>query len=168
MNTRFDYIYYIQIFHVLSLHGLLRTRVIPLGQLHGAMLIQMLVHVEAVPQQMRLVAPALSQALKLCLVEVVFENWYVVGVGALLDDDAGTLLGREATDIGETLLGDDDVEVMLGLIDMSAHGNNAGYTSWIGLSRTRRGCVHDGVLGRTKEVGGPTETIEHAATHDTC
>ena len=91
------------------------------------------VHVEAVPQQVRLVAPALPQTLKLSLVEVVFEDRNVVGVSALLDDDAGTLLGGQTANIGKTLLGDDDVEVVLGLVDVSAHGDDAGDTGGVCL-----------------------------------
>ena len=62
-----------------------------------------------------LMAPALFQALKLSSVKVVLQDGLVVWVGALLDDDARALLGAQTTDVGETLLGDDDVEIVLGL-----------------------------------------------------
>ena len=52
---------------------------------------------------MRLMAHTLSQTLELGAVEVVRQDGVVVGVGALLDDDAGTLAGGEAADVGKTL-----------------------------------------------------------------
>jgi len=93
------------------------------------MLVEVLVHVERVPEpemklawfmyyggtcgrhlQVRLVAPALTQALELGAVEVVGQDGLVVGVGALLDDLAGTLAGRHASDIGETNFGNDHID----------------------------------------------------------
>lgn len=121
--------------------------IVPLRQLHRPMLIQMLVHVEAVPEQMRLVTPAPPQALELSLVEVVLEDRHVVWMRALFDDDACALTGRQATNISETLLCDDDVEVVLCLVNVRAHGYDAGYACGVGLGGTRRGRVHDGVFG---------------------
>lgn len=72
-------------------HAGLSTRVVPLGQLHSAVLVQVLVHIIGVPQQMRLVSPSLPQALELGLVEVVLENGLVIRVSALVNDDPGTL-----------------------------------------------------------------------------
>lgn len=43
----------------------------PLGQLHRAVLFEMLVHIESVIEQMRLVSCAFPQALKLRLLKVV-------------------------------------------------------------------------------------------------
>lgn len=60
-------------------------------------------HLEGLEEEVRLVAHALLDALVLGAVVVVLEDGLVVGVRALLDDDAGTLTGRETTDIGETL-----------------------------------------------------------------
>ena len=54
---------------------------------------------------------------------------------------------------------------MLGLVDVCAHGNDAGDTGRVGLRGTCGGGVHDGVLGVAEEVGGATETVQHAAAH---
>jgi len=43
----------------------------PTANLHGPSIVELLVHLERVPQQVRLVAPALLQALVLGTVEVV-------------------------------------------------------------------------------------------------
>jgi hypothetical protein len=61
-------------------------------------------------QKMRLVAPALTQALELGTVEVVGQDRLVVGVGTLLDDLTGTLARRHAGNIGETDFGDNHVD----------------------------------------------------------
>jgi hypothetical protein len=66
---------------------------IPLGDLHRAVLVEVLVHVKGVPQQVRLVAPALAQALELGAVQVVSQDGLIVGVRALFDDLAGALAG---------------------------------------------------------------------------
>lgn len=48
-------------------------------------------------------AHALAQTLELRPVQIIRQDGVVVGVRALLDDDAGALAGREAADVGETL-----------------------------------------------------------------
>ena len=88
-----------------------RPSCIPLGNLHGAVLVEVLVHVECVPQKVRLVAPALAQTLKLRAVEVVGQDGLVVGVGALLDDLAGALARRHAGDVGEADFGNNHVNL---------------------------------------------------------
>ena len=89
------------------------------------MFVQMPVHIEAVPQQVRLMAPSLPQTLKLRLVEVVLQNRNVVGVRALLDNNPGTLPGRQPAHISKALLSHNNVEVMLRLVNVGAHGHNA-------------------------------------------
>lgn len=75
----------------------------PRVDLHGALLRKVLVHLESLEQHVRLVAHALPQILELGAVEVVCQDGVVVGVGALLDDDAGALTGGETADVGKTL-----------------------------------------------------------------
>ena len=106
----------------------------------------MLVHIEAVPQQVRLVTPSLFQALKFRLVKVIFQDRLIIGVRTLLDDDTGALTRRESAYISEALFGDNNVKVVLCLIDVRAHGHDAGNTSWVGLRRARGRCVHDRVF----------------------
>lgn len=77
---------------------------LPRVDLHGALLGQVLVHLEGLEEEVRLVAHALLQALELGAVEVVLEDGLVVGVGTLLDDHAGTLAGGETADVGKTLV----------------------------------------------------------------
>jgi hypothetical protein len=99
------------------------------------------------------VPPSLSQALKLGLVEVVLENGLVVRVSALVNDNPGTLARRHAADVGETLLGNDNVEIMLGLVDVCDLGQIAGYSGGIVLGGAGGGCVHDRVFGGAQEIG---------------
>lgn len=123
-------------------------------------------HIERVEEKVGLVAHTLAEALELGLLEVGLEDGLVDVVGALVNDDAGALAGAEATDIGETVLGDDDVEIVLGLVDVGAHGDDARNTVGVGLGGTGGGGVHDGVLGVAEEISGTTETVEHAGAHD--
>lgn len=73
---------------------------VPILNLHTAIVVELLVHLERVPQHVRLVAPSLLQAFVLGSVKVVLQDWLVVGMGALLDDEASTFAGREASDVG--------------------------------------------------------------------
>lgn len=121
-------------------------------------------HLECLRKQMGLVTHALPETLELGPIEVVRQDGLVVGVGTLLDNHAGAFAGREATDVGETLVpmlairrkfscrfraylfGNDHVEIMLRLIDMSAHRHDARHTGRIGLAGSSTGGMHDTVL----------------------
>lgn len=98
-------------------------------------------------------AHALLETLALGLLVVVGEDRLVLGVSALVDDNAGALTGGQAANVGETLLGDDDVEIVLGLVDVGAHGDDAGDTVGVGLGRSAGGSMHDRVLGVAEEIG---------------
>jgi len=115
---------------------------------------------------MRLMSPPFPQALELRLVEIILQDGPIIRVSALADDDAGALAGRQAAHVGEALLCDDDVEVVLGLVDVRAHGHDAGHARGVGFRGPRRGRVHDGVFGRAQEVGGAAQAVQHAAAHD--
>lgn len=115
---------------------------------------------------MRLVAPTLPQTLKFSLVKVVLENRLVVRVGTLVNNDPGALTRRHTTDVGETLLGNDDVEIVLGLIDMGYLGDDAGYSGGIIFGGAGGGGMHDGVFGGAQEVGRASETVQDAGAHD--
>ena len=119
----------------------------PSRQLHGPLLIQMLMHIERIPQQMRLMAPPLPQALKLRLVEVVLQDGPILRMRTLSDDDPGALARRQAPHVRKALLGDDDVEIVLGLVDVRAHGHDARDARGVRLGRPRRRRVHDAVFG---------------------
>lgn len=123
-------------------------------------------HVEAVEEQVRLVAHTLTQALKLGLLEVSIEDRLVHIVGALVNDHAGSLAGSQTANVGKTSFGNHNVQVVLSLINVSAHGDNARDTVGVRLGGTSRGSVHDGVLGVSQEISRATETVEHTGAHD--
>ena len=77
--------------------------VVPILDLHGTAVVELFVHLECVPQHVRLMTPSLLQTFVFGSVEVVLQDGLVVGMSALLDDDAGTLTWRETTDIGQAL-----------------------------------------------------------------
>jgi len=77
---------------------------VPILNLHATIVVELLVHLECVPQHMRLVAPPLLQAFVLGSVKVVLQDRLVVGMGALLDDEASTFTGRETSDVGQALV----------------------------------------------------------------
>lgn len=60
-------------------------------------------HLEGLEEQVRLVTHALLQALEFGPVKVILQDGFVVGVRALVDDDASAFTGGETTDIRQTL-----------------------------------------------------------------
>lgn len=64
------------------------------------------------------------------------------------------------------LLSNNDIQVVLGLVNVRAHGDDAADTSGVGLAGASARSVHDRVLGAAQEVGRAAEAIQHAAAHD--
>lgn len=116
-------------------------------------------HLESLEQQMRLMAHALPQALELRAIQIVRKNRVVIGMRALLDNNAGALPRRQTAHVSKTLLGNDNVEIMLCLIDMRSERNDTADTGGIGLAGPGGGRVHDAVFGVAEEVGGSTEAV---------
>jgi hypothetical protein len=114
---------------------------------------------------MGFMTPPLPQTLKLRLIKVVFQNWYVIRMCTLLDDHTGSFFRRQTAHVSETLLRDDDVEIVLGLVDVRAHGHYAGHARGICFRRARRRRVHYAVFCAAQKVCGAAEAVEHAAAH---
>ena len=85
----------------------------PALNLHRTILVQVLVHIKSIPEQMRLMSPALLEAFILCTVNIFRQDWLVVWMCALLDDLARALLRRHPSHVCKTLLCYNDVEIML-------------------------------------------------------
>ncbi len=60
------------------------------------------------------------------------EERTVHGVGAVVDDALGTLYGVESAQVGDALVGDDDVDGVLGVVDVRCHGHDVAYQSAFG------------------------------------
>lgn len=119
-------------------------------------------HIEALPQQMGLMQPPSSRALKLRLGEVILQQSPVLGVRALANNDTGSLLRAQAAHISEALLGHNDVQIVLGLVDVGGHWHDAGNSVWVNFGWAGGRGVHDGVLAAAQEIGGTTDAVEHA------
>jgi len=76
-------------------------------------------HIKRIPQQMRLMSPSLPQTLKFGLLIVIQQNRLVVRMSTLVNDDSGSLLGTQTTDVGETLFCDNNVEIVLCEVNVS-------------------------------------------------
>ncbi len=82
---------------------------------------------------MRLVACTALQTLKECTVIVFLERILVVGVGTFLDDERSTFAWRESTEISETLLRNDDIKIVFGVINVGGEGDDARDSGGISL-----------------------------------
>jgi hypothetical protein len=140
-------------FHPIKIVPSQTLTIIPLGQLHRPMIIQMLVHIKAIPQQMRLMSPPLPQTLKLGFIKIILQDRHILRVRTFLNDDSCALARREAAHVREPLLRDDDVEVVFGLVDVCAHRDDAADACWVSFGGTCRGRVHYAVFGRSQEIG---------------
>jgi len=58
--------------------------------------------------------------------EVVLQRRLEVRVGAPVDDASGPPARRKAAQVGQPLLGDDDMGVVLGVVDVGDHRHDAG------------------------------------------
>lgn len=62
--------------------------------------------------------------------------------------------------IGETyLLGNNNIQIVLGLVNVRAHRDDAADTGGIGLAGAGARGVHDRVLGGAEEISGSTKTV---------
>lgn len=123
-------------------------------------------HLERLEQQMRLMTHSLPQTLKLSPIQIIGQNRLIIWMSALLDNNARTLTRRQPTHICQTLLGHDNVQIMLGLVNVCSKWNNAANTGGIDLAGPCGRGVHDAVLGVTQEIGRAAEAVEHTRTHD--
>ena len=89
----------------------------PVGEAHVALLHECLVHAEGGTQVVAGVALG-------GVMQVVPQELAVVGVCAGLDDGLGTLHGALAAKVSDTLLGDEDVDAMLVVVDVRYHGHD--------------------------------------------
>ena len=134
---------------------------LPLIQLHSAILLEIDVHLVSQSQNLRLVTSTSSNALLLGHLVVLHQLILVVRVSAVLDQALSALTRRQSTEIGQTLLGDDHVQIVLGVIDVSSHGHNARDTGGVVLALTGRRSVHDGDVGVTQEIARASQTVDH-------
>lgn len=125
---------------------------VPVLDLHSAIYSKVLLHLEATVEELRLVADTLGQTLLLGHVEVLLDDRLVLGVYALVDDHLGAILRCEASQVCQTLLGDQDVEVMLSVVDVRSFRNHTGNAARVGLARTGRRRVHDLQVAIAQEV----------------
>jgi len=95
------------------------------------------VKLESISQNMGLVQRLLLGSVKLGSVKVFSQNRLVLRMSALINDNTGTILGRKTSQVSKTLLGNDDVQVMLGLVNVGCKRNNARNAIRISLGRTR-------------------------------
>ena len=82
---------------------------------------------------MRLMTPSLPQAFELRFIEVVLQDWLIIRMRTLLDNDASALTWREPAYVSEALLGNDYVKVVFCLVNVRTHGYDTGNTRWVSL-----------------------------------
>ena len=100
----------------------------------------------------------------LCKFQVVPEQLLVVGVYTLLNDVLCALLWALSTQVGDTLFGDDDVDVVLGVVLMAHERHD-------GTDEAALGCGWAGEnaqIGVALEVAGTADTIHHLHAADVC
>ncbi len=67
---------------------------------------------------------------------------------------------------GRYLLGHDDVEVVLCLVDVRTHRHDTAHAGWVRLARPRARRVHDADFRASQEIRRATESVQHPRSHD--
>ena len=94
-------------------------------------------------------------------VKVVLQHGAVAGVGAFFNHHLGALLGGEAAQVGQALFGDDDLRVVLGVIDVRAHGHDAADLAALGHRRRDE----ERQIAVARKVAAAADAVHHAAAH---
>src|SRR5574343_806549 len=92
---------------------------------------------------------------------VVAQAGAVVGVGAALDHQFGALLGAQAAQVGQALLGDDDLHVVLGVVHMADHRHDAADAAALGGA----GGHEHAQVGVAGEVARAADAVHDGAAH---
>ena len=109
---------------------------IPVLELHGAVSLKVEMHLEGTIPHLWLVTDLAAETVSFSNIEILSQLIPVFRVSTLLDDAAGAILRRKTAEVGKALLGDDAVQIMLGMVNMRAVRYYAGDAGWIGLGRT--------------------------------
>ena len=123
-------------------------------------------HIKRIPQQMRLMPPALPQTLPLRPLKVIQQYRPIIRMRRLFNNHPRPLPRTQSPHIRQPLLRHHDIEIMLRLVDMRAHGHDAAHARRIRLARPRARRMHDAVLGGAQKVRRAPQTVEHARAHD--
>lgn len=89
------------------------------GVAHVAGFVECVVEGKRCGERMRCLTP-------LAHLEVVEQQRTIVGVSAVVDDLVGALYGIEVTQVGDALVGDNDVNRVLGVVGMGHHRHYIG------------------------------------------
>ncbi len=65
--------------------------------------------------------------------EIIVELVAVIRVGAVVDNHAGALAWSQSAQIGKSLFGHEDVDIVFGVIHMGDHRDNGGYRTVFGF-----------------------------------
>jgi hypothetical protein len=94
--------------------------------------------------------------------EVVLQHRPEIGMGAAFDDQFRALLRREPAQIGQTLLGHENLHVLIDVIDMADHRHDGRNRAAL---RQRR-AHEDRDPGIAREIARTADAVLHARTHD--
>lgn len=64
--------------------------------------------------------------------EVIAKQLFVGGVCAIVDNAVSALHGVESAEVGNTLVGDDNIDGVLGVVDVRCHGHDIAYQTSLG------------------------------------
>src|SRR6218665_3803265 len=94
--------------------------------------------------------------------EVLVQWFAVIRVHTVVDDYPGALARSEATQVGQALFGDQNVDVMLGVVHMADHRHHAGNRAAFG---NRLG-DEDGQVRVAGKVARATDAVHHFGAAD--
>ena len=123
-------------------------------------------HLVSECEDLRFVSSTLCNALLLRHLVVLGHLVLVVRMHAVLDDALRSLSGGQSSQIGQSLLGDDHVQIVLGVVDVGSHGHDAADAGGVRLALSGGGRVHDRQIGVAQEVSRASQTVDHLGASD--
>lgn len=123
-------------------------------------------HLEGISQDVWLVHRLGLVGIVLSSVNVVKQLVNVVWVSNVLDDNSRSLSWAQSSQIGQTVVSYENIQVVLSVVNVGDERNDTGDTSWVGLGWTCRRGVHDGHLCVTQEITGTTQSMQHLRALD--
>ena len=85
-------------------------------------------------------------------------------MGAVFDNRLGALHRALAAQVGDALLGDDDVDGVLAMVEVRHHGDDGADASALGGRRARE----DGDVGAAGKVARTANAVHHLRAADVC
>ena len=93
---------------------------------------------------------------------IIHQHWLVVRMCTVLNDNLCSLTWRQASQVCQALLSNNNINIMLSVVNMRAHRHDRRNCTTLGSGN----CKEYSQVSITGEVAGAANTIHHLGAHD--